>query len=54
MVNLAKMANLAKMVIMEKKITIDDALIYKQILLRNSLRKSMEISLKNLYLNIGA
>ena len=37
-----------------KKITIDDALIYKQILLRNSLRKSMEISLKNFYLDIGA
>ena len=30
------------------------ALIYKQILLTNSLRKSMEISLKNLYLDIGA
>ena len=29
------------------------ALIYKQILLTNSLRKSMEI-LKNLYLDIGA
>ena len=28
------------------------ALIYKQILLTNSLRKGMEISLENLYLNI--
>ena len=30
------------------------ALIYKQILLTNSSRKCMEISLENLYLDIGA
>ena len=30
------------------------ALIYKQILLTNSLGKCMEISLENLYLTIGA
>ena len=31
-----------------------NALIYKQILSTYSLRKCMEISLKNLYLDIGA
>ena len=36
------------------RVLMGKALIYKQILLTNSSRKCMEISLENLYLDIGA